>query len=93
MSDKSQDAGVLYVLVERFNTQRLPRALDLKARIDAGGTLTDLDIHFLEDVFADAKAMAPLIEKHPEYKELAGRAMSLYRQILEKAAENEAKAG
>lgn len=78
---------------ERFDTQRLPRALDLRARIDAGSTLTDHDIHSLEEVFANAGEMKPYLDRHPEYEELAARAMHLYREILGEAAESEGKAG
>jgi hypothetical protein len=37
--------------------------------------------------------MKPLIERNPEYQDLAARAMHLYNEILAKAAENEAKSG
>ncbi len=93
MSDPKYDDGVIMALVERFNTQRLPKALELKKRIDAGGTLSGLDMHFLQSVLADAQSMKPLIERHPEYQELAGRAAILFREITEKALENEKNAG
>lgn len=89
MSDTSHDAGVILALVERFNRQRLPRALELKARVDAGETLNDFDMHFLEEVFADARRIQPYAERHPEYLELVAKATHLYREILDKALENE----
>ena len=92
MSDASHDAGVLYTLVDRFNSQRLPRALDLKEKVDAGETLSDLDLQFLEEVFADANKMRPLAERHPEYHELIARAIHLYKEILDKAMENQKNA-
>jgi hypothetical protein len=91
MTDASHDTGVLYTLVERFNTQRLPRALDLKEKVDAGETLSDLDLQFLEEVFADANQMRPLAERHPEYHDLIARVIHLYKEIMDKALENEKK--
>ena len=92
MTDSSQDAGVIQTLVDRLNSQRLPRALELKDRVDAGEPLNDFDLQFLEDVFADAHAIQPLVERHPEYQALAARVIRLYKEILDKAVENEKKA-
>jgi hypothetical protein len=48
MSDTSKDAGLIQVLAERLETQRLPRALALKEKVDRGATLDEFDIEFLE---------------------------------------------
>lgn len=88
---ETKDAGVLAVIVERMEQQRLPRALDLKAKVDEGGVLDDLDIEFLEQVFTDSNELKPLLARHPEYQDLAARMMSLYREITTKALENENK--
>jgi hypothetical protein len=92
MTDTSQDAGVIQTLVERLSNQRLPRALDLKAKVEAGETLSNFDLQFLEEVFADAKHIGPLVERHPEYQELAARMVHLYKEIMDKAMENEKNA-
>ena len=91
MNNESQDDGVIAVLVERMNEQRLPRALDLKVKVDQGALLDDRDIDFLERVFADCDEMKPLLERHPEYQDLAARMMSLYHAITAKALESEQK--
>lgn len=93
MSDPVYDEGVIMAVLERFNSQRLPKALELKDRVDAGATLNDLDIRFLQDVMADAQRLTPLLDRHPKYHDLVGRAAQLYRQITEKALENEKNAG
>jgi len=90
-AQESKDAGVLAVIVERMEQQRLPRALDLKAKVDEGGVLDDLDIEFLELVFTDSNELKPLLARHPEYQDLAARMMALYREITTKALENENK--
>jgi len=89
MKDPQQDAGMLAVLIERFETQRLPRALDLKEKVDQGGRLDDFDLAFLEDVFSDSQEIQPLMERHPEHQEIAAKMMGLYREITEKALANE----
>lgn len=93
MSDQKYDEGVIMAVLERFNKQRLPKALELKERVDAGATLNNLDIHFLQEVMEDAQRLAPLLDRHPEYHDLVGRAAQLYRQITEKALANEKNAG
>ena len=92
MTDKSEDAGVIAVLVQRFESERLPRALDLKEKVDQGETLNDIDIAFLEQVLEDANKLGPLLERHDEYHKLVAQATSLYKEITDKALENEKSA-
>ena len=91
MSNPTQDAGVLQVLIDRLNSQRLPRALELKDKVDRGETLSGYDIQKLEEVFADAQSIQPLIERHPEHQDLVARVLHLYKEILDKAMDNEKK--
>lgn len=92
MTDKSHDPGVIQALVDRLNTQRLPRAMDVKKRVDAGETLGEHDMKFLEGVFHDAETIKPLISRHPEYQQLVAGIVKLYKEIVDKAMENEKKA-
>ena len=89
MTRSSEDTGVILALMERFNEQRLPRALELKKRVEQGECLSEPDIAFLDEVFKDANHVMPLIDKHPELQPIATRAISLYKEITEKALENE----
>jgi hypothetical protein len=91
ISDK--DKGVAAMIIERFESQRLPRALAIKAQVDRGERLSDLDIAFLKQVFEDAQHIAPLALKNPEWQSLAVRAMDLYKEIMDKALANEEAAG
>lgn len=89
MSESSQDLGLITVLLERLETQRLPRALSLKERVDRGERLHDSDLAFLEEVFADASKVKPFLDRYPQYQELAARLVSLYKEITDKALANE----
>lgn len=92
MTDPNSDAGVIQALLDRMNNQRLPRALEIKKRVDAGETLNNYDTHFFDEVFADARSIQPLLERHPEYQDLAMRAVHFYKEILDRAMQNENKA-
>ena len=89
MTDMSKDAGLIQVLAERMETQRLPRTLSLKDKVDQGETLNEFDIHFLEEVFRDARKIMPLVDRHPEWHDLAARMIHLYKEITDKALKNE----
>jgi len=89
MTDITKDAGLIQVLAKRMETQRLPRALSLKDKVDQGETLNEFDIHFLERVFQDDQQNIPLMDRHPEWQDLTARVIQLYKEITEKALRNE----
>ena len=89
MTESSKDTGVTQALIERFETQRLPRALALKAQVDRGELLSDMDLAFLKQVFDDAQSIKPLVERQHEWQSLMARAIALYKEITDKALANE----
>ena len=93
MANISKDTGVILALIERFETQRLPRAQALKAKVDRGDVLSDQDLAFLNQVLEDAQHVKPLVHKHPEWQPLVARAVELYKEITERALANEKAAG
>ena len=93
MTDISKDAGVIQVMAEQLESKRLPRALSLKEKVDRGETLDDSDIEFLERVFEDASSIGTLVDRHPEWQNLATKMVQLYKEITEKALENEKTKG
>jgi hypothetical protein len=92
MSEHTNDAGTIQVLLERLEKFRLPRALALKERVDGGATLCDVDIEFLKEVLAEARQVQSLVARHPEYQSLAGRVVNLYHAITRRALDNETHA-
>jgi hypothetical protein len=84
-----KEAGIIQALAERMEKQRLPMAMALKAKVDQGGLLDDMDIAFLEEVFANTAQLKPLLDAHPEWQDLAARMLGLYGEITAKALENE----
>jgi len=90
MTDPSKnDDGVISVLFKRLETQRLPHLLALREKVNKGELLNDFDLTFMKEVFHDANQSKALLDRHPEYQDLAARLIHLYHEITEKALENE----
>jgi hypothetical protein len=89
MSGSTSDTGLIEVLLERLEKQRLPRLLAIEEKVDAGESLLDEDLDFLESAIVDARKAIPLIDRHPEYQALAAQVMELYKTISDKALQSE----
>ena len=61
----SAELGHILVLLNRFNTYRLPYARQLEIKVDRGELLSDYDMRFLKKVFEECAHARRLAEKHP----------------------------
>jgi hypothetical protein len=92
MRDSSKkDAGMIQALLHRLDTERVPRALQLKTKVDRGERLNEHDTEFLKQVFEDAGSAQNLAARYPEFQPLVARLISLYSEITRKGLENEQK--
>jgi hypothetical protein len=88
-TSKLEDEGIAAVLIERFEKWILPRALEIKARVDQGAKLDKLDIDFLEEELKVAQRVKFRVDREPEFQSLYMRVLSLYEEIVKKGLENE----
>lgn len=89
MSEKSLDDGVIVAVLDRFEKFRLPRTLEIKAKVDGGGRLDSTDIDYLQEVMADAEGIKRYVDRRPDMQGLYTRVVSLYQEITKQALENE----
>lgn len=89
MSEESEDQGIIQVIVDRMEKQRLPIALELQEKVNRGETLNDLDLEFLDNVLHDSQKIRAMLDKYPAWQPLAARMVNLYNEITTKALENE----
>ncbi|GAA5072061.1 hypothetical protein [Lysobacter panacisoli] len=91
MADPHDDDATLQALLDRLVKFRLPRALNVKKRVDAGERLTDADIAFLKVALEDAQDGQHYVARNPEFHTLGVQIVQLYEDIVSKAMENEKK--
>lgn len=89
MGYTQEDTGLITVLLERFEKQRLPRALALKEKVERGESLNDMDLMFLKDVMEGVSDIKPLLNRHPECKQLITKMVNLCNEIATKGVSNE----
>ena len=91
MNTQTYDTGILLVVLQRFEAQRLPRLVDIKQGLDRGNTLNEFDIEFLSEALHDARNILPYIDRHPEYEVLISKVFHYYKLIADEAMNNEAR--
>ena len=91
MNETDKDKGIILALLERFNTQRLPVAQALKKKVDSGRLLDESEHQQLYQVEKDLNKVRALIERNPEYKDLAAEILNLWTEIIQKEIENQKK--
>jgi len=92
MTNQLHRQGLISVLVERFESQHLSRALRLKHAVAAGERIGDYDRAYLEAACREALESKHVIDGFPQYQPLFLSTVHLYREISTRALENEQKA-
>ncbi|MDR0181550.1 hypothetical protein [Lysobacter arvi] len=92
MPHPTDDTATLQALLDRLVKFRLPRAMALKQRVDAGERMSDADIAFMKEALEDAQDGQHFVARNPEFHALGAQLVQLYEEIVEKATENEKKA-
>ena len=90
-SKEKAEVGTIAVLLDRAVNKRIPNVLAIKERLRKGGTLSDLEIIHLDDILTDGRKMLAMVDRHPQFQELAAKMTSLYAEITRMALENERK--
>lgn len=88
MDSSSTDLGLVQVLLDELERHTLPRALELKEKVDRGETLDEFDEAFLEHAIEIATKTDAVMARHTEYQALAARVSHLYHEITAKALQN-----
>ncbi len=83
-----KELGVTQAVLERYNKEKLPALLAMKAKVDVGEVLTERELTQLSNAIDEAANGEFFAEKHPQYKSLIEKASRLYEQISAKNEEN-----
>ncbi|MEP5764029.1 MAG: hypothetical protein ABJ308_05525 [Halieaceae bacterium] len=82
--------GTIAVMLER-SRRRIPNLLAIKEQLAAGGTLGELEIAHLEEIFEGANRILAIVEQHPELQEISAKIINLYTEIMDMAVANAEK--
>ena len=86
---KQKHLGIFHSLMLEFEQHRLPRLLRLKDKVDSGKVINDVDFEFLCKEIKDACTTKHLTVIYPELEEFCLQLGHLYKELCDKALENE----
>ena len=88
---KEKHLGVFQSLMQEFEQHRLPRLLRLIDKVDHGEAINDVDFDFLCKEIKDACITKHLTVIYPELREFCLQMGHLYKELCDKAVDNEKK--
>ena len=81
--------GAMTALLDRGIKFQIPRALEIKSKMEAGELISDHDITYLLALLKDGQHAKPRVDAHPELQALSAQMVELYHEITGEALENE----
>ncbi len=89
MDKKTKDTGVILVLLESFEKQRLPRIIDIQLKLEYGDIINEFELEYLSEALHDARMLLPYLDRHPEYRALVAKIIHYYKVVIDEALANE----
>ena len=89
MDKSKQDKATLDALIHKLNTRQIPRARRMLERLENGEKLRDEDIDILKLEYDEYMKDWGIVERNPQYTEIATGYVELYTKIIEMALQNE----
>ena len=89
MSGSQVPDGITVALLHELSEQLLPRALDIRERVERGERLDEFEIRFLQEVFDHATAQQSIWDDEPELQAILARMIHIYHEITAQALANE----
>ncbi|MFV9615409.1 MAG: hypothetical protein ACNYZG_05595 [Gammaproteobacteria bacterium] len=89
MDKKTEDTGVILVLLESFEKQRLPRIIEIKLKLEYGDIINEFELEYLSEALHDVRMLFPYLDRHPEYQALVAKIIHFYKLVLDEALANE----
>ena len=86
---RDKERGIIFVLLDRLNSYRLPRVMKLKQQVDRGEPLSSMDLEFLKRALAEGGEARRLALRHPEYQPIVDQMAKLYDEVATKGLENQ----
>jgi hypothetical protein len=85
----SDEERVLTAFLINFERHKLPRALNIKEKVEKGESLSDWEIAFLREAIEEANRVKVLVDRYPELQALYAHAVRLYDEITLQALKTE----
>lgn len=89
MNSSLDDLGIISAFLEHLEIEAIPRALAVKAEVDSGEKLNELDLLFFDEQLVEISNILHLLDRHPEYQDVAVKMVTLYHEITDRALQNQ----
>jgi hypothetical protein len=92
MTQDERNAALVSAMLRHLNTRQLPKLFAMKERLDRGERVDPEDIRYIHDCLRHTLWVRYLCERHPDLRAICTHVTGLYKDITERALENETAA-